>query len=148
MKCKLRELAYGQVKVSDAAVTFIVCGQWPDHTTLAERLRPFVEAGHMPLATASGWEESVRAKYTTNPQAARDEAIRSATLGAATLIHAAEAMGLVSGPMTGFDADAVVHEFSLAQGEVPVMLLPVGRASPGNWPPKPRRPLSEVLQIA
>lgn len=146
-KARLRELAYGQDKVSDAAVTFIVCGQLPDHTTLAERLRPFVETGLMPQAMAAGWQEDVRAKYA-DPEAARDEAIRSATLGAATLIYAAEAMDFVSGPMVGFDADAVAREFGLTQGEVPVMLLPIGRAAPGNWPQKPRRPLSEVLQIS
>ena len=146
-KARLRELAYGQVKVSNAAVTFIVCGQLPDHTTLPERLRPFVESGHMQQATASGWQENVRTQYA-DPRAARDEAVRSATLGAATLIYAAEAKDFVSGPMVGFDADAVAREFGLAQNEVPVMLLPVGRAAPGNWPQKPRRPLSEVLQIS
>jgi nitroreductase len=57
-------------------------------------------------------------------------------------------MGLVSGPMVGFDADAIAREFELALTEVPVMLLPVGRAAPGNWPQKPRRPVSEVLQIS
>lgn len=147
-KAKLRDLAYGQVKVSEAAVTFIICGQSPDHESLGERLRPFVETGLMPEAMASIWQESVHAKYAGDPAASRDEAIRSATLGTATLIYAAEAMGLVSGPMVGFDAAAVSREFGLAEGEIPVMLLPVGRAAPGNWPQKPRRPLSEVLQIS
>lgn len=146
-KTKLRELAYGQVKVSDAAVTFVVCGQRPDHTSLAERLRPFVEAGHMQPDTASVWQENVRAKYVDDPEAARDEAIRSATFGAATLVYAAEALDLVSGPMVGFDSAAVAREFGLSGDEIPVMLLAVGRAAPGNWPQKPRRPLAEVLQI-
>ncbi|OQM74163.1 nitroreductase family protein [Manganibacter manganicus] len=146
-KAKLRELAYGQVKVSEAAVTFIICGQSPDHTALADRLRPFIEAGHMQRDMASAWQENVRAQYA-EPRAARDEAIRSATLGAATLMYAAEAMNLASGLMGGFDADAVTREFALAQNETPVMLLAVGRAAPGNWPQKPRQPLSEVLQLS
>lgn len=146
-KARLRKLAYGQVKVSEAAVTFIICGQSPDHTTIAERLLPFVEAGHMPHDAASGWQESVKTKYA-EAGAARDEAIRSATLGAATLMYAAEAMDFASGLMGGFDADAVVREFGLAQNEIPVMLLAVGRMRQGNWPQKPRRPLSEVLQIS
>lgn len=147
LKVRLRDLAYGQNKVSDAAVTFIVCGQLPDHASLAERLDPFVETGLMPAAMASDWQEAVRVRYSSDPVSARDEAIRSATLGAATLIYAAEAMGLVSGPMVGFDADAVIREFDIAEDEVPVMLLPVGRAAPGNWPQKPRRAVSEVLEI-
>jgi nitroreductase len=93
------------------------------------------------------WQEAVRQKYA-DPQTARDEAVRSATFGAATLIYAAEAVGFASGAMIGFDAEGVVREFSLGRSEVPVMLVAVGRAAPGNWPQKPRRPLGEVLEIA
>jgi nitroreductase len=101
----------------------------------------------MPADTALGWQEGARAQYA-NPRTARDEAVRSASLGAATLIHAAEALGLASGPMVGFDAEGVTREFGLGPDEVPVMLVAVGRAAPGNWPQKPRRPLAEVLEIA
>ncbi len=146
-KTRLQHLAYGQAKVSEAAVTFIICGQLPDHTDIPKRLSPFMEAGFMSADTASDWQEGVRTLYA-DPQTARDEAVRSATFGAATLIYAAESLGLVSGPMIGFDAQGVVEEFGLAHNEVPVMLVAVGRAAPGNWPQKPRRPLAEVLQIA
>lgn len=146
-KARLRQLAYGQNKVSEAAVTFIVCGQSPDHAALADRLRPFVDAGYMSQSMASEWQENARTKYA-EPRAARDEAIRSATLGAATLMYAAEAMNLASGLIGGFDADAVTREFGIVQDETPAMLLAIGRAAKGNWPRKPRRPLSEVLQIS
>ena len=146
-KVRLRSLAYGQAKVSDAAVTFIICGVLPDHTVMPERLLPCVEAGHMSADMASSWQEAVRAQYA-DPQAARDEAVRSASLAVATLIYAAEALGLVSGPMGGFDAEGVAREFGLGPNEVPVMLVAVGRARPGNWSQKPRRPLAEVLVIA
>lgn len=146
-KAKLRRLANGQAKVSEAAVTFIICGLLPDHADIPARLSPSVAAGFMSADTASGWQEGARAQYA-DPKVARDEAVRSASLGAATLIYAAEALGLVSGPMVGFDAEGVVREFGLQPNEVPVMLVAVGRAAPGNWPQKPRRPLTEVLQIS
>ncbi|HVW53919.1 MAG TPA: nitroreductase family protein [Trinickia sp.] len=146
-KATLRALAYDQAKVSDAAVTFIVCGQLPDALRIHERLGPFVESGHMTAETSSSWQDGARAQYA-NPRDARDEAVRSASLGAATLIYAAEAMGFVSGAMGGFDAEGVARAFALGADEVPVMLVCVGRAAPGNWPQKPRRPLSEVLVIA
>lgn len=146
-KARLRSLAYDQAKVSDAAVTFIICGQLPDHAALAARLLPFVEAGFMPADMASGWQEGARAQYL-DPRTARDEAVRSASLGAATLIFAAEALGLVSAPMGGFDAEGVARAFGLGRNEVPVMLVAVGRAAPGNWPQKPRRPLAEVLEFS
>lgn len=145
-KTRLRQLAYDQAKVADAAVTFIVCGQLPDYRTLVERLFPFIQAGHMPERVAMAWQDSARALYT-NAQTSRDEAIHSATLAAATLIYAAEASDLVSGPMVGFDAAAVTQEFDLGPDEIPVMLLAVGPRAPGNWPQKPRRPLAEVLEL-
>ncbi|MCG2842316.1 nitroreductase family protein [Sandaracinobacter sp. RS1-74] len=146
-KARLRSVAQDQPKVSDAAVTFIICGVLPDHEILAERLRPSVEAGFMPAAMVVGWQEGARQQYA-DPRMARDEAVRSATFGAATLMHAAEAMGLASGPMVGFDAGGVARAFGLMPVEVPVLLLAVGRAAPGNWPQKPRRPLAEILEVA
>lgn len=145
-KARLRELAHGQAKVSHAAVTFIVCGVLPDAAEVTQRLAPFIAAGHMQAGTAQGWQEGARVQYA-DARVARDEAVRSATLGAATLMLAAEAMGLASGPMVGFDAEGVAREFRLGGRELPVMLLAVGRAAAGNWPQKPRRPLAEVLEF-
>lgn len=145
-KMQLQHLAYGQAKVSEAAVTFIVCGLLPDAAALPAILSPSVQAGFMSPEIVLDWQEQMRVQYADS-KIARDEAVRSATLGAATLIYAAEAMGFASAPMGGFDADGVVREFGLEHHEVPVMLVAVGRAAPKNWPQKPRRPLSEVLQI-
>ncbi|WP_348535990.1 nitroreductase family protein [Labrys sp. LIt4] len=147
-KARLREAAYGQAKVSEAAVTFIVCGTLPGSVDLGARLRPSVEAGLMPEGMAEGWVEAVRRQFKGNPQAERDEAIRSASLAAATLILAASASGLASAPMTGFDPQAVREEFGLRPEEIPVMLVAVGLAADGNWPQKPRRPLEEVMVLS
>lgn len=146
-KARLRALAWNQAKVEDAAATFIICGTLPDAGTLPQRLRPSVEAGFMPADMPSTWQAAAGTQYG-DLRAARDEAVRSATLGAATLIFAAEALGLATGPMVGFDAEGVAREFGLGADEVPVMLLAVGRPAPGNWPQKPRRPLAEVLDIS
>jgi nitroreductase len=143
----LRAIAYGQPKVEEAAVTFVIFGVLPDAATLPERLLPSVEAGYMPADMPSVWQAGVSAQYG-DARIARDEAVRSATFAAATLIFAAEALGLVSGPMVGFDAEALAREFGLGPNEVPIMLVAVGRAAPGNWPQKPRRPLAEVLEIS
>ncbi len=147
-KERLRALAWNQPKVGEAAVTFIVCGVLADHATLAERLQPAVEAGFMPAQTVAAWEQGARGLYAGQPQAQRDEAFRSASLAAATMMLAAEALGLGSGAMCGFDAAGVAREFALAPSEVPVLLLTVGRRAAGNWPQKPRRPLSQVLEYA
>ncbi len=145
-KERLREVADNQAKVCEAAVTFIICGVLPDAAVVSQRLRPLVEAGLMPDAMAMAWQEGAYLKYR-DPQIARDEAVRSATLAGATLIYAAEALGLASCPMVGFDARGVASAFGLKSDELPVLLVAVGRAAPGNWPQKPRRPLYEVLEV-
>lgn len=147
-KARLRAASYDQAKVSEAAVTFIVVGSHPDAASLGERLRPSVEAGFMPAGMVADWVEAVAGAYGADPVAARDEAVRSATLAASFLMLAAAARGLASGPMVGFEPAKVRAEFDLVEGEVPVMLLAVGPAAPGNWPQKPRRPLAEVLSHA
>ncbi|MCC4243639.1 nitroreductase family protein [Stappia indica] len=147
-KARLREAAYGQAKVSEAAVTFIIVGSHPDAEGLGERLRPSVEAGFMPAGMVADWTRAVADAYGADPVSARDEAVRSATLAASFMMVAAAARGLASGAMVGFDPARVGAEFDLTEGEVPVMLLAVGRAAPGNWPQKPRRPLREVLSHA
>lgn len=145
-KARLLALTGGQHKVSDAAVTFILCGVLPDATVLEQRLQPSVAAGHMPPHMPAIWRDAAKAQYA-DPRMARDEAIRSATLAAATLMHAAQALGLASGPMVGFDAAGVADAFGLASYEVPVLLVAVGRAASGNWPQKPRRNLAEILEV-
>ena len=62
-----------------------------------------------------------------------------------TLMLAAEAKGLVSGPMIGFDPEGVKREFQISERYLPVMLLAVGYPAPGNWPRKVRLSVSEVL---
>lgn len=146
-KARLREISWDQAKITDAAVTFIVVGQLADYTTIPDRLAPLVSAGVMPAEMVGGWEGAAKSLYHEQPQRQRDEAVRTATFGASTLIYAAQAAGLGSAPMIGFDAEAVANAFNLAADEVPVMLLAVGYAMPENWPRKPRRPLAEVLRF-
>lgn len=147
-KLRLQQMAWGQQKVADAAVTFIICGQLPQHTSLGTRLQPSVDAGILSLEMVEGWVGAAKILYGDNARTRRDEAIRSAIFGASTLIHAAQASGLASGPMIGFDADAIAKGFELAADEIPVLLLTVGKTGDTNWPQKPRRPLAEVLTFA
>jgi len=119
-----------------------------DPSVIPKRLAPVVEAGIMPAEMVPDWENATRRLYFEHPQRQRDEAVRTATFGAAAMMYAALSLGLGSTPMIGFDAEAVHREFGLAEDEVPVMLLSIGPARPGNWPQKPRRPVAEVLEFA
>jgi nitroreductase len=146
-KTRLRPIAWNQPAITEAAVTFIVVGQLADSSVVPERLAPVVEAGIMPEKMVPEWEIPARNLYQDFPQLQRDEAVRTATFGAAAMIYVARSWGLGSTPMIGFDDKAVHREFGLTEEEVPVMLLSVGAERPGNWPQKPRRPVADVLQL-
>lgn len=146
-KSRLRPIAWNQPAITEAAVTFIMCGQLAHSNVTAARLASVVEAGIMPIDMVPDWVDAARGLYDEHPQRARDEAIRTATFGAAAMIYAARSMGLGSTPMIGFDDEAVHREFGLAKDEVPVMLLTVGPERQGNWVQKPRRSLDDVLDL-
>ncbi|RVH34230.1 nitroreductase family protein [Sinorhizobium meliloti] len=146
-KARLLPIAWNQPAITEAAVTFIVVGQLADSRVVPERLAPVVEAGIMPEKMVPEWEIPARGLYYDYPQRQRDEAVRTATFGAAAMIYVARSWGLGSTPMIGFDDNAVHREFGLTEDEVPVMLLAVGAERPGNWPQKPRRPVADVLQL-
>lgn len=124
------------------------CGQLADYSALEGRLAPSVDAGFMSPELVAGWVRGAKGLYDDKPQMQRDEAIRSATFGAGSLLYAAEVHGLGSSPMIGFDPVAVASEFSLLPDEIPVLLVAIGRAATNNWPQKSRRPLTEVLSFA
>ncbi len=144
-KERLLRHANGQDKVVHAAATVVVVGRLAPHATLAAALQPSVDAGVIDADLQATLVHYADAMYRDQPQNQRDEAIRSASLSAMTLMLAAQGAGLVSCPMIGFDAAGVHREFGLGNDEIPVMLVAIGHAAAGNWPQKPRLPLADVL---
>ncbi len=146
-QARLRAVAFNQPKVADAGVTFVILGDLKGYEKLAEAYAPLVQKGVMTQAAVDGVIAKANAMYHGNPQIQRDEAIRSGSLAAMALMLAATEMGLVSAPMIGFDPAGVKKECGISDQYVPVMLLAVGYAAPGNWPRKPRFAVDQVLGI-
>lgn len=146
-KERLKAAAYGQQKVVDAPVTFIVCGTLNAHRGLAQVLQPSLDAGILNAEVVKTWVSMAQGSHEGNPPLQRDEAFRSASLAAMTLMLAAQEQGLVTGPMSGFDPAAVAQAFGLTADEVPVMLVTAGYAADGNWAQKPRRAVRDVLEL-
>lgn len=146
-KARLQAAAYGQQKIVDASAAFLVCGTLEAHTQLASALAPSVQAGFMPPAMAEAWQSQAHRSHAGNGTLQRDEAVRSASLAGMTLMLAAQGMGLGSCAMSGFDAAQVSQALGLASTELPVLIVVVGHAEPGNWPQKPRKPVADVLTI-
>ncbi|MEH2394002.1 MAG: nitroreductase family protein [Nostoc sp.] len=146
-KQALTAASYGQAKVSESAVTFIILGDLEGHTKLQGILNQSVDAGLLPREVAEQWVQMADSMYGSSAAFARDEAIRSASLAAMTLMLAAKVRGLVSGPMIGFDPAQVKQLFGIADQYIPVMLLPVGYPGQGNTSRKPRLRVDEVLSF-
>lgn len=92
-----------------------------------------------------GWVAQAASAHAEDMVLQRDEAVRSASLAAMTLMLAAQGIGLGSCAMVGFDAMRLSQEFGLASTDLPVILVTVGYAAEGNWPQKPRKPVPEVV---
>ena len=88
-KARLRPIAWDQPAITEAAVTFIVCGQLADSSVIPERLAPLVEAGVMPAAMVPEWEIPARDLYMEYPQRQRDEAIGASHLPGAAVVRGA-----------------------------------------------------------
>lgn len=144
-KKQLQASAYNQAKVGQASATIIVLGDLRGYEKLDRMYAPLIERGVMTEESAARAIQRASAAYASNPQFQRDEAIRSGALAAMTLMIAAQARGYATGPMIGFDPERVKKLFNLSDRYVPVMLITLGYAAPGNSPRKPRLPLDQVL---
>jgi nitroreductase len=144
-KERLKACAFGQQKVADAAVTFVIVGVIGGHRSLQQTLEPAVKAGLVEAASLQATIEMANGIYEGRVQFQRDEAIRSGSLAAMALMLSAQAKGWGSCALIGIDSEAVARECELAEHEVPVMLLAVGRRAPGNRPRKYRKPLHEFI---
>lgn len=125
-KRALRAAAMNQPQVEGASAAVVVLGKLDAHAGAGERIEKF---------------------YEGKPALARDEAIRSAALAAMTLMYAALDAGYATGPMIGFDPDAVARAIELPDGYVPVMLVVIGKAVGEPRPRADRLPLSESVRL-
>ena len=146
-KARLKAVSFGQQKVVDASVTFIICGLLKAYEQLSDTLQSSIDAGIMSHSEAESWVDMAKRTHVGNPELQRDEAVRSASLAAMTLMIAAQGMGLCTGSMSGFEPQGVAREFQLAATELPVILVTVGYPAAGNRPQKPRRRIQEVLEF-
>ncbi|MHC4550431.1 MAG: nitroreductase family protein [Planctomycetota bacterium] len=141
-KDQLCAASFGQRHVAEGAAVVVVAAKLRAHED-AERAQV-----HVP-------DDALRAKlvreiegyYAANPQFQRDEAIRSASLAAMTLMLVAESKGLGTCPMIGFNPKQVTEVAALPEGCFPVMLVVLGKPGPGETFPTSRFALAEVVKL-
>ena len=144
-KKQLQAAAYNQPKVGHASATIIVLGDLRAYEKLEKIYEPLVKSGAVTKEAAAGIAQRAAGSYSSNPQFQRDEAIRSGAMAAMLFMIAAQARGYATGPMIGFDPEQVKKLFKISDRYVPVMLVTLGHAAPGNHGRKPRLSVDEVL---
>lgn len=141
-KEKLLPIAYGQSQITDSSVTIAVLGDLEANRN-AVIYDQAVEAGALPSEVRDALVGQINRAYE-NPQTAREEAIRNASLASQNIMLAARALGYDSCPMGGYNPKQLIETFNIPARYVPNMLITIGKAAqPAR--PSGRLPLSEVV---
>jgi nitroreductase len=141
-RAALRAASYGQRHVEECGAVVIAAAKLHAHEDV-ERVQQ-----HVPdLALRAKLVKTITGYYKDNPQFQRDEAIRSGSLASMTLMLAAQAMGLVTCPMIGFDPKKVAQIVELPEGFLTVLLIVLGRPGAGQPFPTSRLPLAETVKL-
>ena len=137
---ELRAVAWDQPKVTESAVLFAVLGNKNVTEKLSESMKLATDAKIVDEGTREWFETNAPAFYKDKPELSRDEALRSASYMAMSLMLAGQEKGYGSCPMIGFDAPAVSKTLKVPENYVVTVLISMGPlASDGNWSRKPRR---------
>ena len=139
VRFQLRQVAYGQAQVSDAALLIAVCADvkaWDRDPARCWRNVGPNERNRMVAA--------IRRFYAPDPQLQRDEAMRSCALAAQTLMLAAVARGHGTCAMDGFDAAAVARILNLPPDHLVSMFVAIGRPLEPAGPRPGTIPVAEI----
>ncbi len=139
-KQKLREAAWDQAQVTDAAMTLVLCADLKSWQK--EPARYWKEA---PQEAQDMLIPMIGTFYEGREWMQRDEAMRSVGIVAQTLMLAAKAKGYDSCPMIGFDVDQVAQIINLPEDHVIGMMVVIGKSTKPAWPKPGQLPLDEVL---
>ena len=141
---KLRRAAFGDARLTEVPVVVLVLGYLnPPRTDLAPLVAHRVQTGQLTPSEAKRLAATVpRAWQRSDPPTA---ATRAGMLATATLILAAEGLGLASAWIDPIDRDRVRSDFGIPNDHTIVTLVALGHPI-GPVPPFPGRlPLDRVL---
>jgi 3-hydroxypropanoate dehydrogenase len=129
----LPALSAGNVAKTMAAAVTVIVAYDPQFYDLLPTLFPQTDA---------------RAWFAGNAALAQETAFRNGTLQGGYLILAARALGLDTGPMSGFDRDVVDRAFFAESGWKSNFLVNLGHGDPaGLYPRNPRLSFETACQV-
>ncbi len=141
LKAAMQEAAWGQPQVGSSSVAILVTGKLNAHE---DAPRIYAET---PAEVQEQMLPMIEGFYAEKSQTQRDEAIRSASMAAMALMLSAKDLGFETGPMIGFDPDAMAKLLHLPENYIPVMLIVLGKGEAPTRARAYRHPLHDVVKI-
>lgn len=140
LRKQIQDVSWNQAQVTEASALIVLVADVQAWAKQPERY--WKDA---PQAVQDFLVPAITQYYTGNPQAQRDEAMRSCGMAAMTLMLAAKEMGYDTCPMDGFDFDAVAKLLNLPADHIPTMFVTVGKAKKEAWPRGGQLSINDVL---
>lgn len=129
---RLAAASYGQPKIGQAPVVVIVLGYHnPQKTHLEAMIQTQIGLGAITPDIGKGMTVTA-ARGVDNAPNVEVWATRSTMLAAATLMIAAESLGVDSAPMEGFEPEKVKAAFGIPDDHSVCCLIALGFAAPGK----------------
>jgi putative NAD(P)H nitroreductase len=141
VKKQLRAAAWNQSQMEDCSVAVLVCGKLDAHN---DAPKIYQEA---PVGIQEKVLPMIQGLYEGKDQLQRDEAIRSASLAAMTLMYGATSRGWGTCAMIGFDPTAVSKILKLTPNFIPVMFVVLGHQKEAPRPRSYRHPIEDVVRL-
>ncbi|WP_214858938.1 MULTISPECIES: nitroreductase family protein [Exiguobacterium] len=143
-KQQLAPIAYNQPAITSASAVIAILGDVQANRNYNPVYGPAVEAGGMTEDLFDSIKAQVEGAYQSEAYG-RDAAMSNASLAAMQLMLAAEARGLSTLAMGGFDHQRFAETFITESRYVPVMLIAVGKAvEDAKKRPALRLPIDQV----
>ncbi len=141
LKEQLCAASWNQTQVRDASAVVIVLGKlnaYEDADEIYAEAPENVRQMLLPMIPGA---------YEGKPQIQRDEAIRSGSLAAMTLMYACTDAGYDTCPMIGFDAEKICELTEVEDGYLPVMMVVIGKRASEPRPRSHRYPPETVVRL-
>ena len=145
-KKKLRAIANNQKQVEDASATIVVIATVKKAVAAKKVFDKYVEDGVWDKEMAERRLENFKEQDNNlNLEERKLWSYRSAVLAAESLMLAAKHFGWDTGPMEGFDFNALQKEYNIPEEYYPVMLITIGKSKISQPDRQYRRPFNDIV---